>query len=273
MNSNQTRTLWIAIGAAVFAMFLIYSYSQEKKAEYDKKYGSTKRVVVATKDILEMSTIDDTMIEIIEKPIDFIQPGALEDPEDAVGLVAAAPIKKGEEVLTTKLLAPGPNTGLSLQISPGNRAVTIPITDVSGVAKLIRPGDHIDIITALQVGSGNNRKTEVKTLLQDVPVLAAGVHITNHIPRALEVSEDGKTAHFRNLRGDLSFTTITIETSPNLAQDLIYIMAANPGSIYTVLRNPNDKSSIRLPISNETSVLGRRAFNQPRQPSSFPNRR
>ncbi len=68
MNQNQTRTLWISIGLGIFAMVLIYSYSQEKKAEYDKRYGTSKRVLVASKDILEMQTVDETMIEFLEVP-------------------------------------------------------------------------------------------------------------------------------------------------------------------------------------------------------------
>ena len=33
MNPNETRTLWISIGAAIFAIFLLYSWSQEQKQQ------------------------------------------------------------------------------------------------------------------------------------------------------------------------------------------------------------------------------------------------
>ena len=69
-------------------MFLIYSFSQEQKAKYDKRYGTTKTVLIAVKDVLEMSTIDETMVTQEERPVDFIQPGAIDNPDDAVGLVA-----------------------------------------------------------------------------------------------------------------------------------------------------------------------------------------
>lgn len=256
MNQNQSRTLWISVGAALFAMLLIYSYSQEKKAEYDKKFGAAKRVVVAAKDILEMQTVDDTMLQIEERPTEYIQPGAIENPEDAVSLIAAAPIKKGEQILITKLLSPGPNTGLSLQVAPSKRAVTIPVDDIRGVSKLIRPGDRIDLLTAIEAGSGINRKTEVKTLLQDVTVLATGIQVTNNIPRALETDGTGKATNFRNLRGDLSFSTVTVEATPQEAQDLIAIMAASPGSIYLTLRHPSDRiKKVDLRTSSLESVL------------------
>lgn len=149
MNPNLTRNLWLSVGLAIFGMLLCYSWYNGKKAEYDQKYGTMKRVVVATKDIQEMSTVDETMLEIVERPVDFVQPGALQVPEEAAGLIAAVPFKAGEQILNNKLLTPGPNTGLSLQISPGKRAVTISVDEVRGVAKLVRPGDRVDIITSV----------------------------------------------------------------------------------------------------------------------------
>lgn len=261
---NQTRTLWISVGSALFAMLLIYSYSQEKKAEYDKKFGAAKRVLIASKDILEMQTIDDTMVQIEERPTEYVQPGAIENPEDAVGLVAATPLKKGEQVLVTKLLSPGPNTGLSLQVAPSKRALTIPVDDARGIAKLVRPGDRVDILTAIEAGSGTARKVEVKTLLQDIPVLATGIQVTNNIPRSLE--PDGK--QFRNLRGDLSFSTVTVEVMPQEAQDLIAIMATSPGSIYLTLRHPSDRLKKEIRSSSSDSVLGSN-----RLPASMPGSR
>jgi pilus assembly protein CpaB len=256
MNPNPTRNLWISLGAAVFAMALIYSYSQEKKAEYDKRYGTSKRVVIAAKDILEMGTIDDTMLQIEERPVDFIQPGAVETPEEAVAMVAATPIKKGEQILVTKLLKPGPNTGLSLQVAPNKRAVTIPVDEVRGVSKLLRPGDRVDVITSVDTGRGQSQKREVKTLLQDVIILATGVNVTNNIPRKLESDTGGKQS-YRNLIGDTTFTGVTVEVTPKEAQNLIYIMSTSPGSIYLTLRNPNDRAVTTMSTATVDTVLGR----------------
>ncbi len=256
MNSNPTRTLAVSLGAGIFAMFLVYSYSQEKKAEYDKLYGVTKRVVVATTEILEMQTIDDSMIEYREIPVHFIQPGAITNPEDAINTIASAPIQKGEQILTTKLLAPGPVTGLSSQIAPNKRAVTISIDEVRGVAKLLRPGDRVDILASLSSGTSTNRKVEVKTIMQDIVILATGINITNNIPRSAEVEGD-QVVGYRNLNGDISFKTITLEVSPKEAQDLVFLQIASPGGIYLTLRNTIDRSSSKSPTSTMNSLLGR----------------
>ena len=54
MGGTETRTLWISVGVAFFAIFMLYSWSETQKSEVAKKYGATKRVVVAASDIAEM---------------------------------------------------------------------------------------------------------------------------------------------------------------------------------------------------------------------------
>lgn len=241
MGGNETRTLWISIGVAMFAIFMLYSWSETQKTELAKKYGTTKRVIVAAADIAEMETIDESKLEIVDQPQDFIQPEAVTDVEGAVGQVAAVPIKKGEQLLQTKLLLPGPDTGLSMEVSPGKRAITLPIDDMRGVSKLLRPGDRIDIVAALDYGKGGDQRREVRTVLQDVVILATGLNVMNKIPRRFELDANGKTINRINLSATTNFTTITIEAKPEEVQQVVYMLATAPGSIFTTLRHPNDR--------------------------------
>lgn len=260
--NNESRTLWISLAAGLFAAFLLYSYSQENKAAYEKKFGAKRNVVLAKVDIQEMQMIDDTMLMVDQKPADFIEPLAVSEPELAVGQVAAAPIKKGEQILQTKLLQPGPDTGISLQVAPTKRAVTLPVDEVRGVAKLIRPGDRIDIYAAIDSGRGVNQRREVTMLMQDVVVLAAGVNVVNNIPRTLEMDANGKSIIQTTLTGNTKYNTITIESTPKEAQDLIFILSTAPSNIYFTLRNPNDRLvPPRLPSSTSDSLLGRPSVN------------
>lgn len=272
MNNNETRTLWISVGAALFAVFLLYSYTQERSAELTKKFGAKQRVVVATKDINEMETIDESKLSIEDRPVDFVQPQALQDPERAVGMVALAPIKSGEQILESKIMEPGPVTGLSLQVAPTKRAVTIPIDETRGVAKLLKPGDRIDLIAALEVGRGPTQRKEVKTILQDVIVLATGLRIVNELPRLFE--RVGKEDFIKNIRADTNFNTITVEASPQDAQGLIYILATSPGSLFITLRHPSDRAKESLTQANIDTLLNRVdsavLVNSLREPASAP---
>lgn len=251
---NETRNLWLSIGAGVFATFLLYSYSQEKKAEYDKKYGTTKRVIVAKEDIPEMQTVYDTMVEAVEKPADFVEPEAAITMEEVVGNVAAIPIKKGQQIVKNKLLTPGPDTGIANQVAPTKRAVAIPVDEVRSVAKLIRPGDRVDIVVAVDVGKGVNQERKIMTLMQDVVVLSTGVSVVNNIPRVVELDNSGKNMAGFSLTGDTKYTTITVEATPKEAQDLVYILSTSPGNLFFTLRNPNDHGFTRMPASTAQAV-------------------
>lgn len=271
MGSNETRNLWLSIGAGVFAAFLLYSWSQEKRAEYNKKYGSLKTVVIAKEDIAEMRTVYDTMLTTIERPSEFVDPDAVSNPDEVVGNVAAVPIKKGQIIVKNSLLTPGPDTGISLQIAPSKRGIAIPVDEVRGVAKLIRPGDRIDILAAVDTGKGINQRREVQTLMQDVVVLATGVNIMNNIPRVFELDSTGKSLSQIALTGDTKYSTITIEATQKESQDLVYMLSTAPGNIYLTLRNPNDRTiPPRLPSSSAETVLGRPAFSMDAAPVAPP---
>lgn len=257
MNKNETRTLWISVGAALFAVFLLYSYTQEKSAELTNKFGAMKRVVVAKREIKEMQTIDETMLMIVEKPVDFIEPKAIEDMNIAVGQVALAPINKNEQVLESKIIEPGKATGLALQITPEKRAMTLPLDEIRGVAKLLKPGDRIDIIAAIPEGSGINKQIKVRTILQDTLILATGLKIVNDLPRLYE--KLGSQEYIKNIRSDTNFSNITVEVSPINAQKLIYILATAPGSLFYTLKHPSDTQPLRprrLPSTGVRAVLG-----------------
>ena len=128
-----------------------------------------------------------------------------------------------------------------MEVSPGKRAVTLPIDDMRGVSRLLRPGDRIDIIAALDYGKGADSRREVRTILQDVVVLATGLNVLNKIPRRFELDASGKTVNRINLSASTNFTSIVVEAKPEEAQQLIYILSTSPGNLFTVLRHPNDR--------------------------------
>lgn len=249
--NQEGKNLWVAVAAGLFAAFLMYSYSQEKKNQYDKEFGEKTVVYVAKNLIQELQTIDDQLIEAKEIPKSFVQPGAVTNPETIIGQIASAPIQKGEQLLYNKLLQPGPETGIAMQVSPSKRAITIPVDETRGVAKLIRPGDRVDLIVAIDSGRGVQAKRDVVTMLSDIPVLATGINVVNLIPRTFEYDPASRQLTQIALSGDTKYNSITIEVSPKEAQDLVYLLSTSPGNIFLSLRNPNDKSlSTRLPSSS-----------------------
>ncbi|MBC7753861.1 MAG: Flp pilus assembly protein CpaB [Moraxellaceae bacterium] len=258
MGPNESRNLWISIGAGVFATFMLYSYSQEKKADLEKAVGEKVKVVIAREDIREMDSIYDNVLEYVEKNKADVEPDAYTSIPDIVGGVAAIPIKKGQSITKNKVLEPGPETGMAIQVSPNKRAVTIPISDDRANARLIRPGDRVDIMALIDSGKGISQKREVSVFMQDVVILATGVNVHNNLPRTIEKDPSGKNLIQTTLTGDTKYTSITIEADLMQAQDLIFLVSTNPSSLYFLLRNPHDRKIMpRLPASSVESIQSR----------------
>lgn len=257
MGNNESRNLGISLALALAAAIILYGYTQEKEGEMQKKFGASKSVVVAKNDIAELETIHNSNLEIKEIPTEFVPPNAVSIPDDIFGRVAAVPIKKGQIIFDNSLYALGPDTGISLLISTSKRAITIPVDEVRAVAKLIRPGDRVDILAAVDAGKGANQRREVKTILPDVSVLATGVSVVNNIPRVFELDSSGKNISQIALTGDSKYNTITVEVDVKQAQDLVYMLSTAPSNIFFTLRNPNDRAPIpRMVSSTADSVLG-----------------
>ncbi|HPI40616.1 MAG TPA: Flp pilus assembly protein CpaB [Pseudobdellovibrionaceae bacterium] len=257
MGNNESRNLGISLAMALVAAIILYGYTQEKESEMQKKFGASKSVVVAKEDIAELQTIHNSNLEIKDIPTEFVPPDAVGIPDEIFGRVAAVPIKKGQMIFENSLYALGPDTGISLLVSTSKRAITIPVDEVRAVAKLIRPGDRVDILAAIDAGKGASQRREVKTILPDVSVLATGVSVVNNIPRVFELDSSGKNISQIALTGDTKYNTITVEVDVKQAQDLVYMLSTAPSNIFFTLRNPNDRAPIpRLPSSTADSVLG-----------------
>lgn len=276
MGPNESRNLWISIGAGVFATFMLYSYSQEKKAELEKNYGDKVKVVVAKEDIREMDTIYDNVLEVVEKSRSEVEPDYYSSIPEVIGGVAAIPIKQKQTLTKNKVLEPGPETGMAIQVSPNKRAVTMPVSDDRANARLIRPGDRVDIMAVIETGKGATQKREVSVLMQDVVILATGVNVHNNLPRTIERDPTGRNLIQTTLTGDTKYNSITIEADVQQAQDLVYLVSTNPSSLFFLLRNPHDRKVLpRLPsssgetIQSRTSVSGATA---PQNSTGYPGR-
>jgi pilus assembly protein CpaB len=255
MFQSETGKFWLSVGLGILAVIILYSYTNEKQRDLTSQYGDKSQVVVAKVDINEMDTIDASMLDTIDRPKAFVEPDRIVNPAEAIGQVALVPVKKGQSIAQSMIMKPGPTTGLSMHVAPGRRAVTIPIDEMRGVAKLIKPGDRIDLVAAIETGRGATQKKEVKTILQDITVLATGLKIVNEIPRLFEAV--GNEDFIKNIRSDTSFGSVTVEVSAQEAQNLIYILSTSPGSLFMTLRHPSDRGKETLTQSTAESVLNK----------------
>jgi pilus assembly protein CpaB len=257
----NNRAFTISFIVAVFAVMMVYSYVSSTEESFKLKYGEEKAVVIAKKDIKELEVLDETNLTIKNVPNEFVQPGTGPNLADFKGLLAVAPINKDEQITRTKITQLGARTGLARQIAVGKRAVTIRVDDFTAVAKLLKPGDRVDVLTTIDPsGSGNKLFLEARTILQDVLVLATGKYVTNTVPGIMESDQfkpDSKS--MVKLAEYTQYASVTLEVDPFQAQALYY--ATKNLDIYLSLRNNDDNVKEELGKVMMKDLMGKDGAN------------
>jgi pilus assembly protein CpaB len=251
----NTRALTLALVIAGLAMMMVYTYIEDQKNAMIKEYGTQSSVVVAKNDIQELDLIDDSKVEVKTVPANFLSPGHFKTIKELENTIATVPIIKGEQITKPRVTYPGIKTGLSRQVSVGKRAVAINITEKDAVGRLIKPGDRVDVLAAIDISQGSRKDLQkTRTFLQDVLVLSTGMSMTNSIP--MYGVETPKVIRTMNLITYTTYNTITLELDPYDVQKLAFMQAYGSGNLSLSLRNNSDKEPVRLRATQIYDVLG-----------------
>ncbi len=215
----------IICGVVAGAGMLFYLSAERAKLTAGRKLV---RVVVATRDILKGEQVDPTMVKVSREgiPQAYVQPGALYNIEEAINKFTVAPMKKGEQVVGTKLLDVDVTDELAGKLPPGRRAVTIAINKVTGISDMIREGNRVDILITYyrpNLGEKGPRgaaeealQVESRVWRENVPVLAVGEQIVHLI-------EVGGKATYRKMSKPNG--TITVGLPPEDAVQLAILQS------------------------------------------------
>lgn len=266
----NNKALTLSLLMAVVAVFFVQSYVSSIEEEQKKRFGTEILVLTAKRDIKEMETINETMLQFKLIPKRFLEPAAVsferreEDKEtarslkDLAGTIAVVPIKKGEQITNNKISQPSIRTGLAPQITPGKRAVAIPVSEITGVSKLVKPGDRVDLIAIIDPGGGKDQKI-ARTVLQDIVILAVGRNVTNNAARTIENDPFTGKEKVRSLAEDFTFASVTVEIDPMQAQSLALLLANSDASLSISLRNNDDGERYNLGVTTFNDLLGQDA--------------
>ncbi len=148
-----------------------------RKAQAANKTAATVKVVWAKEDIGAYTSITAEMVEIVETGDSRFAPVAdrFESVEHVIGRVPAKGIAKRTPVLKSMLTEKGTPAGLVGKIPPGFRAVSVKIDEARSVAYQVKPGDWVDVIVVMDVGSGRAGKdTIAEVILQHIQIGAIG---------------------------------------------------------------------------------------------------
>lgn len=242
MERLTPRQLLILCGVIALIIFLlIYFTLTRMTAEKPKpepapvpKQVQVKDVTVVTAktSIPERTVIKEEMLSLKTMPSNKVPNGALTRTTDLVGRPTKVAINAGEVITTQKVFASILDMGLSGRIPPECRAITVGISDVTGVAGFAQPGDYVDVM--LVSSQVENNKVVSEMILQNVLLLAINKQVED---------QNGSTAQNNANKNQNTGNQPKVTGSPAMAtmalvpEDALKLAAkAQLGQIYLVLR-------------------------------------
>ena len=214
MNNNRflimlVIALILAGGAAWIAKNWVVSQTAQKSEQ------TLVPVVVAALDISYGAKLDANQLKLLGWPKDHLPKGAFTDIKPLIGKIAQRAFVADEALLEPQVKDKSVGSILSAMIPEGKRAISVPVSAISGVAGFITPGNLIDILTT------KNGRTYI--LLSHVKVMA--------IDQLVSPEQDKPAV----------VTALTLEVTVQEAITLVKAMQS--GSFYFTLRNPTDKQN------------------------------
>lgn len=149
------------------------------------------------------------------------------DASELKGALLRKSVSEGALLRTSDVIPADAADFLAAALSPGMRAISVAIDEVSGNAGLIQPGDYVDVLLTQQLGSRDvpvppERAIESETIARRVRVLAVG----SMLQRGKTAGAGEPASHAR---------TITLEVSPHTAQ--VVAVAKHLGMLSLSLRS------------------------------------
>ena len=194
-------------------------------------------VVTAKTSIPERTLIKEEMLNVVTMPSNKIPNGAITSTTDLVGRPTRVAISAGETITKQKVFANILDMGLSGRIPPECRAITVGISDVTGVAGFAQPGDYVDVM--LVSSQVENNKVISEMILQNVLLLAINKQVENenkaptqNNANANDKAQNQTGRNQPNVTGKPAMATMAL-----VPEDALKLAAkAQLGQIYLVLR-------------------------------------
>ena len=285
------KKLMLMLGAVVLAIVLALaartmlsgnSTPQVQAAVQPIVAPKGPRVLVAQRVLPPGTIITADAVSYQDWPANMVNPAFFVegkvDQNKLIGTVVRYPITAGQPITQGALVSPGDRGFLAAALGPGMRAITVTVTDKSGVAGFVFPGDRVDLMLTTDVKVHNNNANgtlgddrdlyATETILRNLRVLA-----TDQSPTSEQTPEGKTVVH--------TFHTVTLEVTPKIAEKIEVAQAG--GQLSLTLRSIADNQTdldraiasgqVQLdPKTGQPSAASAKAFGGPhRMPETGPS--
>lgn len=252
---DRQKVLIIFGAAWLSAALLTWFLWSRTNAPQNEKMS---RVVAAARDLGAGARLGKSDLKMVSLPAKDLPKSALLDPRLAEGKALLYPVTVNEPITTVKLSSLAGAEGVAAVIEPGKRALSVPITDISGVAGLLQPRMHVDVLFT-RIGSMSEALTTV--VLEDVIVLSIGKN--TEIPQSQPGQGAPQTTATPNVTQQRA---VTLLVTPEEAGKLE--LAKNQGRLSLALRNPLDRSRLENRQAVTAEAIDPELFTRVRRPQA-----
>ncbi len=234
------RVKLIAVLAALVTALLLFLYLNSFSGGSSEV--SEVSVVIAAVNIPEDTRITQEMLTTKEIPASVKIADAATSSSSVVGKMAIEKIYAGEQILNQKLISAGEETNntLAYSIQPGMRAISLGVSETTGLAGMIKPQDHVDIIADFEEPAEGMPGVYTTMVVENVTVLAVDSTMLK------SGKTDAKGAYY---------TTITLQVTP---QDAMKLSTTEyMGHLRAILRSPLDTKKTMLPTIKPGHFVGK----------------
>lgn len=182
MNPRSLILLTVAlvgvVGVVLFTRsFLAGVQQQAQQAQVTSAPAPTARILVAVGDLSVGTILTNEHIAWQDWPEKGLNDAYFQSGKDnsktVEGKVVRTPVRRGEPITASAVVAQGERGFLAAVLSKGMRAVTVKLSPVAGIGGFIFPGDRVDVILTHTIEVSRAEKyTAAETVFQNVRVLA-----------------------------------------------------------------------------------------------------
>lgn len=214
----------------------------------DQAEVETVSVLVAVNDLGAATILDETNTEFRAVPLESAPEDAITDRGQYLDRVLKVRALPGDWITMSKLSEPG-ESGLSTQIPPGMRVVTISVNQTTSHSGMMLPGNRVDVMLTYQSRSEQGTTERTRTVLQYIEIFAVDKLI------------DGAKTNIN----EANARNVSVLVTPEQAH--LLLLAGKKGEIHLALRSNQDKehiddlavSATELEGDTELAEFGRRS--------------
>lgn len=217
------------------SMFTGASAPQAAAAAAPAPVPTGPKVLVATRALPPGTLITADSVRYQPWPKELIQAAYFNEGDEGasieslVGTVVRNAVTAGQPLTQGSLVKPGDRGFLAAALGPGMRAVTVPVSALTGVAGFVFPGDRVDLVLTQNVNASAGPPLKVsETIVRNLRVLATDQRATPTL------DEKGNTVV-------TEYKLVTIEATPRIAEKIT--VAQSIGTISLSLRALTDNAA------------------------------